>query len=68
MVNREEGIVIEYDGYVGKIKTVDKEYIFQNKNIKDNKKIKVGDIVSFIGEEIILINNIGYVATFIDVI
>lgn len=68
MVNREEGIVIEYDGYVGKIKTMDKEYLLQKRNIKANKEIKVGDMVTFLGEEVSLIDGVSYIATFVDVI
>lgn len=68
MLNKEEGIIIEYDGYIGKIKTVDKEYLLQKKNIKNNQELKVGDTVSFLGEEVLLIDGIGYIATFVDVI
>lgn len=68
MVSREEGIVIEYDGFVGKIKTMDKEYLLQKRNIKANKEIKVGDTVTFLGEEVNLIEGVGYIATFVDII
>lgn len=66
MLSREEGVVVEYDGYLGKIRTIDKEYLLQKENIKPNQEIKVGDTVKFLGEEIVLIEDVGYIATFVE--
>ena len=66
MVSREEGIVIEYDGYCGKIKTLTHEYILLKKNIKNNEKLMVGDAVSFLGERIVSIEKNNYIATFVE--
>jgi len=66
MVSKEEGIVIEYDGYSGKIKTLEQEFLLLKKNIKNNEELNIGDAVSFLGERLSLIDEDGYIATFVE--
>lgn len=66
MVNRDEGIVVDYDGYIGTIKSINMEYVLLKQNIKNNQEINIGDTVAFLGEEINLIDEVKYIATFVE--
>ena len=51
-MKEEIGTVIKYNGYTGRIKTDDFEYLLLDDNILEGEIINNGDIVIFIPEEI----------------
>ena len=60
-MKEEIGIVDRYNGYAGRIKANDKEYILLDKDIINNENIKPNDEVNFIPE----IKNDVYIARFV---
>ena len=45
---KEEGIVIEYNGFIGKIRNMEgKEYLLLKKDIEDEKIVSINDKVTF---------------------
>ena len=51
-MKEEIGTVINFNGYTGRIKTDNEEYILLDNNIIKDEEINNGDIVIFIPEEI----------------
>ena len=61
-----KGIVTEYNKISGVIEDGKTKYIFTNKNIKKNNKVKKGDIVKFLPETFKTVEVKENIATFIE--
>ena len=55
-MKEEVGVVDKYNGYTGKIKTDNKEFLLLDKEIVNNEKIIENDEVKFIPEKVNDIN------------
>lgn len=63
---KEQGIVIDYDGYTGTIKNdVGKDYLLLKKEIVDNQELNIGDKVSFVPDEFATIEYNKNIARFV---
>ena len=65
MLNKKEGIILEFNGYHGIILSEDKEIIFVDTDIIDKEVLKVGDKVKFFLQEYSFEEEIIYKASMI---
>lgn len=62
---KKKGIVLEYDGYYGKILSDGNEYVVLKKDIINFELLNVNDEVTFIAEKVVLTNEERLIARFV---